>query len=130
MSDRIRYALGQSALGDFIAAMSSRGLVAFEFALGDGNTVGVLQERFPDATIEEDAVGLATTVATLVRVVDHSKMRAPLDARGARTGNTLAILSGSYRVVKKDGSLSGARACAASMRDASGGVQPRIPRMS
>ena len=130
MSDRIRYALGQSALGDFIAAMSSRGLVAFEFAPGGGNTVGVLQERFPGATIEEDAAGLATTLATLARGVGHPKMRAPRGAHEVKTGNTLAILSASYRVVKKDGSLSGARACAASMRDASRGVQPRIPRTS
>jgi hypothetical protein len=101
MSDRIRYALGQSSLGD---------------------------ERFPAVIIEEDAAGLATTVATLVRVVDHPKMGAHRDARDAKAGNTLAILSSSYRVVKKDGLLSGARACAASLRAASRGVQPRIPR--
>lgn len=31
MPERIRYAFGQSSLGDFIAAASEHGLVAFEF---------------------------------------------------------------------------------------------------
>ena len=31
MSERIRYAWGSSSLGDFIAAASDYGLVAFEF---------------------------------------------------------------------------------------------------
>jgi len=43
-------------------------------------------------------------------------------------GNTLAIVDGCHRVVKKDGSLCGARACAASARAAALGIQPGIPR--
>ena len=37
MSNRIRYALGQSAHGDFVAAMSDGGLVAFELVAGADN---------------------------------------------------------------------------------------------
>jgi hypothetical protein len=43
-------------------------------------------------------------------------------------GNTLAIVDSWHRVVKKDGSLCGARACAASVRAAALGIQPGIPR--
>jgi AraC family transcriptional regulator of adaptative response/methylated-DNA-[protein]-cysteine methyltransferase len=83
-SDTIRYAWGESSLGDFIAAMSDRGLVAFEFARR-GDAVSALQERFPKAIVAEDAAGLAHTVAALARVVDHPDQDPgiPLDIRGS-----------------------------------------------
>jgi AraC family transcriptional regulator, regulatory protein of adaptative response / methylated-DNA-[protein]-cysteine methyltransferase len=84
-ADTIHYAWGQSSLGDFIAAMSDRGLVAFEFARRGGDAVGALRERFPAAIVAEDATGLAHTVAALARVVDHPDQDPgiPLDTRGS-----------------------------------------------
>jgi AraC family transcriptional regulator of adaptative response/methylated-DNA-[protein]-cysteine methyltransferase len=83
--DTIRYAWGQSSLGDFIAAMSNRGLVAFEFARRGGDAAGTLRERFPEAIVAEDAAGLAHTLAALARVVDHPDQDPgiPLDMHGS-----------------------------------------------
>ncbi len=47
------------------------------------------------------------------------------DAVRVRAGHTLAILDSSYRVVLKSGAISGARACATSMRAAARGLQSR-----
>jgi AraC family transcriptional regulator, regulatory protein of adaptative response / methylated-DNA-[protein]-cysteine methyltransferase len=71
MSDRIRYARGQGSLGSFIVARSDRGLVAFEFERPGVDAVAALSERIADAAIEEDAEGLAPTVAALARLVDE-----------------------------------------------------------
>jgi hypothetical protein len=51
-----------------------------------------------------------------------------IDTVSDRPVTTLAIVDGCYRVVKANGALSGARACAASRQAATRGVVPRIPR--
>jgi AraC family transcriptional regulator, regulatory protein of adaptative response / methylated-DNA-[protein]-cysteine methyltransferase len=71
MNDRIRYAWGQSPHGDFLVAMSDRELVAFEFSARRDFAIEALRRRFPGKTVEEDAPGLASTVAELQRFVDH-----------------------------------------------------------
>jgi hypothetical protein len=129
MSDRIRYALGQSARGDFIAAMSDRGLVAFELSVG-ADPVGGLLARFPNAIIEEDATGLATTVATLSRAVSSPAVGPSRGANAEEAAPMLGIVASTNRLVRKNGSLVGGRACAASVRAASRRVLPSIPRMS
>ena len=48
MTEQIRYAWGQSSLGDFIAAMSDDGLVTFEFMRRIVGVPAPLRERFPD----------------------------------------------------------------------------------
>jgi hypothetical protein len=48
-------------------------------------------------------------------MIDTKAHDSPESARG---GHTLAIIESCHRIVKKDGSLSGARACAASFRAA------------
>jgi AraC family transcriptional regulator of adaptative response/methylated-DNA-[protein]-cysteine methyltransferase len=85
MNDLIRYARGQSSLGDFVAAVSDRGLVAFEFSRPGIDAVADLGERFPEAIVRQDAAGLATAVAALARVVDHphEDQGLPLDIRGS-----------------------------------------------
>ena len=83
MNNRIRYAWGHSSFGDFIVAMSDQGLVAFEFPLCSSDAVDALRRRFPDAVIEEDAAGLASTITTCVRFVDHPD-RYPAASRGTR----------------------------------------------
>ena len=71
MNDRICYAWGRSPHGDFIVAMADRELVIFEFPAHGNVAVEALRRRFPDKTVEEDAAGLASTVAELQRFVDH-----------------------------------------------------------
>jgi AraC family transcriptional regulator, regulatory protein of adaptative response / methylated-DNA-[protein]-cysteine methyltransferase len=84
MSERIRYAWGGSSLGDFIAAMSDKGLVMFEFGSRGGKTLDRLRELFPDANLELDEDGLAETVGKLADVVEHPDHDPgiPLDLRG------------------------------------------------
>jgi len=129
MSDRIRYALGQSACGDFIAAMSERGLVAFELAVG-ADPVGGLLARFPNAIIEEDTAGLATTVATLSRAICNPTIGPSRGENAEEAAPMLGIVASTNRLVRTNGSLAGGRACAASVRAASRCVLPCIPRMS
>ena len=129
MSDRIRYALGQSAYGDFIAAMSDHGLVAFE-PTGGTDAVSGLLARFPNAIVEEDTAGLAITVATLARAIGNPTVGASHGRGVEDSAPTLGIVASINRLVRRNGSLAGGRACATSVRAASRRVLPCIPRMS
>ncbi len=82
--DFLLYAWGQSSLGDFIAARSDRGLVAFEFASADSSVVKDLRERFPNIVTTEHPSAMAETIAALVHLVDHphEDPGIPLDIRG------------------------------------------------
>jgi AraC family transcriptional regulator of adaptative response/methylated-DNA-[protein]-cysteine methyltransferase len=80
---RIRYALGQSALGAILAAMSERGLC--EIALGDDpdELARDFQQRFPEAEL----AGGKEAEAWLVKVIRFvetpgSDLDLPLDIRG------------------------------------------------
>jgi hypothetical protein len=130
MSNRIRYALGQSIHGDFIAALSDHGLVAFEFPVDPDAAVGGLLARFPDAILEEDAPGLATTLATLSRAVGNPAIGTSREASVEGTAPTLGIVASTNRLVRRNGSIAGGRACAASVRAASRHILPGIPKKS
>jgi AraC family transcriptional regulator of adaptative response/methylated-DNA-[protein]-cysteine methyltransferase len=85
MSEIIRHAFGRSSLGDFLAAISDRGLVAFELGSHHDALIDALHLRFPAATMEEDDAGLSDTVEKLAAAVDHPE-RDPglaLDMRGS-----------------------------------------------
>ena len=84
MSERIRYAWGSSSLGDFIAAASDDGLVAFEFGERGKRMLDILQMRFPDAAIVDDRSGLSDMVGKLEHLIDHPDQDPgiPLDVRG------------------------------------------------
>ncbi len=71
MGERIRYAWGQSSLGNFVAAMSGRGLVAFEFTNRGDKAVDAIRARFPDAKVELDDAGLSELVEKLADVAEH-----------------------------------------------------------
>lgn len=129
MSDRIRYALGHSARGDFIAAMSDNGLVAVEFPAPGGNAVAGLLARFPGAVLEEDVTGLATTVATLSRAVGRPVADDSSEQKAQEQVQALGILARSNRLVRKNGAVAGGRACAASVQ-AARRVLSRVPRAS
>lgn len=78
------YGWGSSSLGDFLAATSDRGLVAFEFADHRGSAVKDLQERFPNHVITEHPVAMMDTIASLMHLVDHPDQipALSLDAHG------------------------------------------------
>jgi AraC family transcriptional regulator, regulatory protein of adaptative response / methylated-DNA-[protein]-cysteine methyltransferase len=62
---------GSSSLGDFIAAASDGGLVAFEFGEQGTAMLDALQMRFPDAAIVDDRSGLSDMVGKLEHLIDH-----------------------------------------------------------
>src|ERR1700733_15348779 len=85
MSERIRYAWGNSSLGEFITAVSDDGLVAFEFGEQVTVMLDTLHMRFPDAAIVDDRSGLSATVGKLEHLVDHPDLDPGivLDIRGS-----------------------------------------------
>jgi AraC family transcriptional regulator, regulatory protein of adaptative response / methylated-DNA-[protein]-cysteine methyltransferase len=85
MTERIRYAFGSSSLGDVFAAVSDRGLVAFEFADRSGEVPEALRAFLPEASFVEDESGLAPLLGKLETLVDRPGEAAdiPLDMRGS-----------------------------------------------
>jgi AraC family transcriptional regulator of adaptative response/methylated-DNA-[protein]-cysteine methyltransferase len=84
MRDIIRFAWGNSTLGDFLVAVSTKGLVAFEFASQRQTAEEALHARFPDADIVSDESGLAELVGAMAQVVAQPGLDPdiPLDLRG------------------------------------------------
>jgi AraC family transcriptional regulator, regulatory protein of adaptative response / methylated-DNA-[protein]-cysteine methyltransferase len=85
MSEQIRCAWGQSSLGEFIASVSSKGLVVFEFMKRSEEVPASLRAHFPAAAIELDEVGLANIVRKLSAIVERPDLDAgiALDIRGS-----------------------------------------------
>ncbi len=85
MPERIRYAWGESSLGQVIVAASDEGLVAFEFADDRAVVLQALQVRHPDAVLVEDRDDLPRLVGKLAALVDHPEMDPgiALDPRGS-----------------------------------------------
>jgi AraC family transcriptional regulator of adaptative response/methylated-DNA-[protein]-cysteine methyltransferase len=85
MSERTRYTWGESSLGDFFAAISDEGLVAFEFIKRSGGVPATLRERCPEADIDLDEAGLADVVGKLAAVVERPDIDPGLrlDMRGS-----------------------------------------------
>jgi AraC family transcriptional regulator of adaptative response/methylated-DNA-[protein]-cysteine methyltransferase len=71
MSERIRFAWGSSSLGEFIAAVSDKGLVLFEFGANRAAMQAQVQACAPEAVIEQDDAGLADMIGKLAHVIDH-----------------------------------------------------------
>jgi AraC family transcriptional regulator of adaptative response/methylated-DNA-[protein]-cysteine methyltransferase len=84
MPEQIHFSWGSSSLGDFMVAASDQGLVSFEFGERRPAMLDALRERFSDAAVEQDDIGLAGTVARLADLVDHPDQDPgiPLDLRG------------------------------------------------
>lgn len=85
MSEPIRYAWGQSSLGDFVAAVSARGLVAFEFTDHRSAVLEALRTNLSGAALEEDQTGLSDLIDKLETLVDHPETDPDikLDPRGS-----------------------------------------------
>ena len=95
MTETIRYASGQSSLGGFLAAASTRGLVMVAFADAGEAASEALRTRFPDAEIVEDPAAMRDTVDGVAGLIEHPETRPALaiDLRGSpfelRVWNTL-----------------------------------------
>lgn len=85
MKETIRYAWGQSTLGEFIVAVSGRGLVAVEFGDSRARLKQDLLQRFADADVVEDAAALAGIVGKIIARIEqpHSDGELALDLRGS-----------------------------------------------
>jgi AraC family transcriptional regulator of adaptative response/methylated-DNA-[protein]-cysteine methyltransferase len=84
MREIIRFAWGISSLGDFMAAMSGKGLVALEFGSRRSATEDGLRARFPEADVINAQEELADTMEKLGRAIEEPGFDpgAPLDLRG------------------------------------------------
>lgn len=70
----IRYAFGDSSLGPFVAALSTRGLACVAFDAG----LAELEASFPGVDLVEDRAALAETIRRLSALIDHPEQDADL----------------------------------------------------
>jgi AraC family transcriptional regulator of adaptative response/methylated-DNA-[protein]-cysteine methyltransferase len=84
MREVIRFAWGDSSLGEFMVAMSDKGLVAVEFSIDRAVMEDALRTRFPDADVVGRQVELAGAVETIARAIEEPGFDPafPLDMRG------------------------------------------------
>ncbi len=84
MRETIRFAWGISSLGDFVVAMSEKGIVALEFSSAHTAMEDALRIRFPDADMERRQDELAGVVEIVAGVIDDptTDCDLPLDLRG------------------------------------------------
>jgi AraC family transcriptional regulator, regulatory protein of adaptative response / methylated-DNA-[protein]-cysteine methyltransferase len=84
MREIIRFAWGISSLGDFVVAMSDRGVVTLEFSSIHAAMEDTLRLRFPDACLERRQEELAGVVETVAGLFDNpaADCAIPLDLRG------------------------------------------------
>lgn len=84
MREIIRYAWGISSLGDFVVAMSEKGIVALEFSSMRTAMEDALRIRFPDAELKRSQEELAEVVRIVTGVIDDPSTDCdlPLDLRG------------------------------------------------
>lgn len=84
MYEVIRFAWGESTLGDFIVAMSDKGLVAMEFSSNRIASEEALHARFPAAEIVDGQPELADILGKAKRAIEEPGFdpAIPLDLRG------------------------------------------------
>jgi AraC family transcriptional regulator, regulatory protein of adaptative response / methylated-DNA-[protein]-cysteine methyltransferase len=84
MREIIRFAWGISSLGDFMVAMSDKGLVALEFSSNHPATVDALRVRFPEADVIDSQQGLSDVLEKIYRAIEEPGFdpAVPLDLRG------------------------------------------------
>ena len=85
MTEILRYGWGESSLGRFMAAMSERGVVSFEFTDDAGSALEALRTRFTGALVVEDRPGMTEAITRLAETVEDPG-RDPgldLDLRGS-----------------------------------------------
>jgi AraC family transcriptional regulator of adaptative response/methylated-DNA-[protein]-cysteine methyltransferase len=84
MRQIIRFAWGISSLGDFVVALSDKGIVALEFSSMHMVMEDALRIRFPDAELERSEDELAGVMEIVAGVIDDptADCDLPLDLRG------------------------------------------------
>ena len=84
MREIIRFAWATSSLGDFIVAMSDKGLVALEFSSQHSAAEDALRDRFPEADVVDSRTELADVLNTIQRAIEEPGFDPciPLDLRG------------------------------------------------
>lgn len=84
MREIIRFAWGISSLGDFMLAMSNKGLMAMEFSSRHAATEDALRFRFPQADVVHSQEELTDLVEKVGRVIEEPGFDPgiPLDLRG------------------------------------------------
>ena len=70
MREIIRFAWGISSLGDFVVAMSEKGVVALEFSSMHTAMEDALRIRFPDADLERSQEELAGIMEVMAGAID------------------------------------------------------------
>jgi len=93
MREIIRVAWGISFLGDFMVAMSAKGLVAMEWGSHHAATESALRARFPAADVVDSQQGLTDVVECVKRAIEEPgfAIAVPLDLRG--TAHEVAVWS-------------------------------------
>jgi hypothetical protein len=71
MREVIRFAWGTSSLGDFVAAMSDKGLVAVEFSSQHSQTEDALRGRFPDVDVIDGRQGCSDVIERVARAIEE-----------------------------------------------------------
>lgn len=86
MRETIRFAWGTSSLGDFVVAMSNKGIVALEFSATRAAMEDALSIRFVEAELERAQRALADVIETVADAIDDPAKVCdlPLDLRGTR----------------------------------------------
>jgi AraC family transcriptional regulator of adaptative response/methylated-DNA-[protein]-cysteine methyltransferase len=84
MREIIRFAWGMSSLGDFVVAMSDKGVVALEFSSAHTAMEDDLRIRFPEAELERNQEEMADVMKIVAGVIDDptTDCDLPLDLRG------------------------------------------------
>jgi AraC family transcriptional regulator, regulatory protein of adaptative response / methylated-DNA-[protein]-cysteine methyltransferase len=84
MREIIRFAWGISSLGNFIVAMSDKGLVALEFSSNRSATEDALSVRFAEADVIDSQQGLTDVLEKVSRAIEEPGFdpAVPLDLRG------------------------------------------------
>jgi AraC family transcriptional regulator of adaptative response/methylated-DNA-[protein]-cysteine methyltransferase len=84
MREMIRFAWGISSLGDFMVAMSNKGLVALEFSSDRSATEQALRTRFPAADIVDSQQDLSGVLEGVKRAIEEPGFdpAVSLDLRG------------------------------------------------
>ena len=84
MREMIRFAWGISSLGDFMMAMSDKGLVALEFSSDHSATEHALCARFPAADVTNNQQDLSDVLEGVKRAIEEPGFdpATPLDLRG------------------------------------------------
>jgi AraC family transcriptional regulator, regulatory protein of adaptative response / methylated-DNA-[protein]-cysteine methyltransferase len=84
MREIIHFAWGISSLGDFMVAMSDKGLVALEFGSNRSATEDALRVRFPEGDVTDCRQALTDVLEKVNRVIEEPGFdpAIPLDLRG------------------------------------------------